>query len=443
MPKSLIAGTGRFILATTLISGLLAVCVSNWTAHPGEAALLVLPFAMGLILWLRWPRVRRLRRWPIIIYLVVVTLAVLTAECVAAWFVGGRVIPIEVFWAVYFIIGWRLTWAVWSCTVGRCGELGRLHRIRRRRRGAQLSRAPVYLIPVARFLATACIFAPLLVGSLVHRIKIGNPLELDDYRSLNLDPITFETADGLRLSGWFLGDPGATDTVIICHGAGANKANFIGFLTLFYGHGYNGLIFDFRGHGDSDGHTSSFGLYEERDVRAAVDWLRRERPDKCRHIAALGSSMGAMALARAAVHDQRIEALVLDSCFVSAKQFLLDHMERLPLIGRPMGNLLLIGGSINLGSSLYEMDLTEDIARIAPRPILFIHGDEDFLIQPSTMNALFDLAGSPKEKWLGRGPHSNVLAVEYDEYQRRVIDFFNRSLNRPPGTRIGRQARQP
>ncbi len=443
MPSVCVAGSCRRILAVLLIATAFALILSQRTSHPGEAVLLVMPFAMGAVLWLRWPRVRCFRKWPIIIYLVVVSLAVFMAELIAAWFVGGRVIPIEVFWAVYFIIAWRLSWAVWSRSIGRLGEGYRLRLVRRRRRGMRVAVAPIYLIPTARLVATACVFAPLLIGSLVHRIKIGNPLQLDDYRSLNIEPIAFETEDGLKLSGWFLGDVGATDTVIICHGAGANKANFIGFLTLFYGHGFNGLIFDFRGHGDSDGHTSSFGLYEDRDVRAAVDWLRRDRPDKCRRIVALGSSMGAMALARAAAGDPRIEAIVLDSCFVSASQFLMDHTGRLPLIGRPLTHLLLVGVSINLGRSIYEMDLSHDIMKIGPRPILFIHGDEDFLIRPSNMDLLFDLANPPREKWLGHGPHSNVLAVEYDEYQRRVVGFLNKSLGRTPRSGAGRLTALP
>jgi alpha-beta hydrolase superfamily lysophospholipase len=59
--------------------------------------------------------------------------------------------------------------------------------------------------------------------------------------------------------------------VVICHGAGANRGNFIDFLSVFHTRGYNSLIFDARGHGDSDGHTCTFGLYETRDVAGGGD----------------------------------------------------------------------------------------------------------------------------------------------------------------------------
>jgi fermentation-respiration switch protein FrsA (DUF1100 family) len=418
----------RETLVIAAISILLIKLLQKVTSHPSEAVFLVMPPSAFALLVAHWPEVLRVKKIMLLVYLTVITVMVLGAELVAAWFVGGRVIPIEVFWGVYFIIGWRLNWAIWKRTVGTLSESRRLELLKQGRSGRIKSR----LISGGRALFTLCVFVPLIVGSLVHRVKIGNPVSMADYRSLDLQPVDFKTADGLNISGWFLAERGATDTVIICHGAGANKANFIGFLTLFYGTGYNGLIFDFRGHGDSDGHTTSFGLYEDRDVRAALDWLRKERPEQCRHIVALGSSMGAMALARAAARDSRIEAVVLDSCFLSARKFTLDHLGRIPIVGWPLTQLMMLGVSANLGHSMYALDLTEAIPQIAPRPIFFIHGDEDFLIRPENMNILYDLARSPKDKWLGHGPHSNVMAVEYEEYQRRVVGFLDCTLGKTP-----------
>jgi fermentation-respiration switch protein FrsA (DUF1100 family) len=168
---------------------------------------------------------------------------------------------------------------------------------------------------------------------------------------------------------------------------------------------------------------------ESRDVTAAVDWLKQNRPSEARHIVALGSSMGAMALVRAAADDPRIEAIVLDSCFTSASEFARFHMGKLPLVGPAMRPLLLAGTSLHAGHSLWNLDAREPIARMAPRPVFLIHGDQDHMIDPSNMEELFTCARDPKQKWLGPGPHSNVLAVDYDEYQRRVISFFKNALN--------------
>ena len=62
----------------------------------------------------------------------------------------------------------------------------------------------------------------------------------------------------------------------------------------------NVLLFDFRGHGDSDGHTISLGRHERLDVLAAVHYLRAQRAEQARTVMGLGISMGASALTHAA-----------------------------------------------------------------------------------------------------------------------------------------------
>ena len=51
---------------------------------------------------------------------------------------------------------------------------------------------------------------------------------------------------GLTLDGWFIPEAGARRTILICHGAGANKGNFIWFLGPLMNHGYSFLFFDFN-----------------------------------------------------------------------------------------------------------------------------------------------------------------------------------------------------
>lgn len=284
------------------------------------------------------------------------------------------------------------------------------------------------LVAPARAMLTLFLFIPLASGFLVHRIKIGNPTGSQGHSGFPVEEVTFRTADGLRLSGWFLPERDSDKTVVICHGAGANKSNFVEFMRVFRYQGYNSLIFDFRGHGASEGHTCTFGLYEHADVRAAVDWLKSERPERARHVYGLGSSMGAMALVRSAANDPRIEAVVLDSCFASAPLLVEQHLGRLPLVGPVMATLIPVAASLHAGGSLWDVDAREAVAKLSPRPVLFIHGTKDVLIPPVNMEILFDCAGEPKDMWLGPGPHSNIMTTDFAEYQRRVIEFLNGAL---------------
>jgi len=95
----------------------------------------------------------------------------------------------------------------------------------------------------------------------VHRPKLPNS-EAPDAFDLPYEEVHFPAAkDGLEVSGWFIPSAGSDATVLLCHGLGANKSNFLSAVPFLHQAGYKTLIFDFRGHGDSAGHIASFNRY--------------------------------------------------------------------------------------------------------------------------------------------------------------------------------------
>ena len=69
------------------------------------------------------------------------------------------------------------------------------------------------------------------------------------------------------------------------------------------------------------------------------------------------------------------------------------------------------------------------LRRLAPRPLLMIHGTADTYIRPSMARALFDTARGPKELWLVEGAkHNQALQAANGEYRRRVLAFFEEHL---------------
>ncbi|MBN1488421.1 MAG: alpha/beta fold hydrolase [Phycisphaerae bacterium] len=437
------AARGRLAGFVAIGSVIAFPLLNRLTCHPGETVILLLPLAFGAMLWFGWPAVRRVAWWKYALYVGFLVLIVAGAEAFAAYVARGRLLWIEVVWAIYFIIAWRMAWGLWKRTVGVAGERYRRWGRRARRRAGglrqlsgarwRMATAALFIGP-ARFCLVVFVFAPLLLGSLIHRIKIGNSADFGGYASLPIETVSFPTEDGLTISGWFLPDGNSDSTVVICHGAGANKGNFVDFLGVFHTRGYNALIFDFRGHGESSGHTSTFGLFETADVRAAVDWLKNERPRQAQHVYALGSSMGAMALVRAAANDPRIEAIILDSAYVSAPLLARQHTAGIPVIGRAFSDLILAAMSLHAGRSMWSLDASDAIAALSPRPVLLIHGEDDLVIPPVNLSLLFDLANEPKTQWLGPGMHSNIMFADFDGYQQRVITFLDQAKSAQAAT---------
>ena len=87
---------------------------------------------------------------------------------------------------------------------------------------------------------------------------------------LKYKDISFVTEDGIRLKGWWIPVRGSDKVVIQLHGHSGSIDPDIQYLPELHQHGYHVLMFDFRGHGRSEGKVVTFGYLERRDVLAAV-----------------------------------------------------------------------------------------------------------------------------------------------------------------------------
>lgn len=400
--------------------------------HPSEIVYLLMPPVLAGLLWWRLPSVREIKPRQVLIYVAVVTAAVSGMIVALAYLARLRLKWHEIAIVVWFVFAWRLAWAVWVPAVS--WAIRSVFRIpATAATGSRATRLP--LVPsLLRLVLTLVVFAPLFVGAVItHRFKFGDGIDPAAEGLGPYETVTFRTKDGLDIAGWFFSDADSDSTVVICHGAGANKGNFLPFVLLFENTGYNALIFDLRAHGDSDGHTTTYGLREALDVTAAVDWLRAERPDRARHVFGLGSSMGAVALIAAASAGASFDAIVLDSCYSSVQEMADYHLGRLGPVGRAWGRLVLGSASLQSDVMIGSFDLVSRVESLHTTPMYFIHSTEDVVIPVEQSDRVFDAATtSRKHRWHSVGPHSNIVSAEFEEYQRRVIAFFDEARGGPP-----------
>ncbi|UCD27296.1 MAG: alpha/beta fold hydrolase [Planctomycetota bacterium] len=361
----------------------------------------------------------------LVVYVIIMTLLIWGALIIVAQIARAKVPAVEVIIVLWFTIGWRLAWTIWVRTVGRLGQKwvrwGRM-----RRRGGLRAPFIIRLIPICRATLTVIIFIPLFLSTvLTHRCKLTDGQDPQSIFNMKYESIRIRTNDGLTLDGWFIGEENAERTIIICHGAGANKGNFVWFLGPLAYKGYNVVFFDFRAHGGSSGRTTTYGIHEKTDVIAVVNWLKRERSDQSRLIIGLGSSLGSMALILAAAEDPRIDAVILDSPFASHGELAMHHARRLPIIGPFLTNILLAAMSVQTGANFFTVSAEKAISEIGLRPVLIIHGQDDFVMPKSHSRRLYDAAKGPHEIWFGPGPHSNIVTTDPDGYTKHLFDFLN------------------
>lgn len=100
-------------------------------------------------------------------------------------------------------------------------------------------------------------------------------------------------------------------TLIVSHGAGEFKENYLEMAEYLSKRGVSCLLLDMHGHGDSGGHRYHVAMKEwVPDLIAALDYLAT-RPDvDIQKIGAFGLSSGGTAILEAAVTESRLRALI-------------------------------------------------------------------------------------------------------------------------------------
>src|SRR5947209_4729344 len=155
----------------------------------------------------------------------------------------------------------------------------------------------------------------------IEEFNLNVPLtEPEPPRSLQRS-LTFQTSDGKLLCGDFWAQAHPAPTVILCHGYRASRAQLRPGAAVEYKSGYNVLLFDFRGHGDSDSVTTSGGNAEVRDLEAAIAVARMQPETLPNKIILHGFSMVA-AIALLTPPHPEVAAIIADSPFARSDDIL-------------------------------------------------------------------------------------------------------------------------
>lgn len=238
---------------------------------------------------------------------------------------------------------------------------------------------------------------------------------------LDYEAVRFKTADGLTLAGWFLPATGEPQgTVIHFHGNAANITNHIVLVEWLPRHGYNVLMFDYRGYGESEGKVTRTGTI--RDGHAAIDYAL-SRPDvRGRPLFAYGQSLGGAVAVVVAAERPEINAVVAESAFSGYRRIAARVARRL-VFSQWLANGL---AALTVSAGHDPIDVVD---QIAPRPLLVIVAGADEVCFPELGRELFEAAAEPKEFWLAPGAgHLGILEDHDQELMERITQFFQRAV---------------
>ncbi len=222
---------------------------------------------------------------------------------------------------------------------------------------------------------------------------------------LDFESISFETRDGVKLSGWFIPRENARGVILFCHGNAGNISHRLESIQIFHRLGLDILIFDYRGYGQSEGKPSEQGTYQ--DAEAAWRYLIEERQVDPNEIIVFGRSLGG-AVASWLAQSHTPGALILESAFTSLRDIAARLYPYLPV------RLLL----------RFEYNTAEHLGRVNC-PVLIVHSREDEIMPFSHGRRLFEVANEPKRFLELTGTHNEGFLTSGKRYEEGLNAFIS------------------
>ena len=243
--------------------------------------------------------------------------------------------------------------------------------------------------------------------------------------------VSFRTADGLTLRGWFV--PVSRDrAAVLVHGKDTNRLGTEHSLRVagwLRDAGYSLLLFDLRGHGESDGDRFSLGQHERKDVAAAVDLLAGYGFPTGR-IVLVGESMGAAVAIQGLALRPDVAAVVADSAYADGQAIVREAGPSETRLPDWYTAAIVLAAKILFGIDAGAVDPAA-VVRATPRvPLLIVHCDGDTLIDPHHARDLRDAsANGGTLLWTATGcGHVGASGRYPDDYRSRLITFVDAQL---------------
>lgn len=248
-------------------------------------------------------------------------------------------------------------------------------------------------------------------------------IEIEDYYMEIMSDCAIKSFDGLKLSAKYIKNDTSNNWVILVHGYTANAKSMLSLADKYYKKGFSILAPDQRGHGQSEGSYTSFGIKEKEDMKARITWIKDM--DKDAKIIVHGESMGAATtMLLAGDNPENLLAFIEDCGYTSFYAMQIDQLKGdLGLLVYPITFIANIIGKIRFSSDFYKSNI--DSMKNTRIPGLFIHGKSDRLVPVQMCYDLYKTHQGKKSLYTPTpADHAECKFYDQDEYFRQIFEFL-------------------
>ncbi|QED46142.1 alpha/beta hydrolase [Cytobacillus dafuensis] len=260
-------------------------------------------------------------------------------------------------------------------------------------------------------------------------------VELTETPKMPFEDVSIPGKTG-KLKGWFIPSVNRgvekSPLIMIVHGWGSSRSRMLRYVEPLYIAGYSLLLFDIRGHGDSDGVKALTVKTFRDDVVSAVIYAQKRKEVDPYRIGILAHSFGGFGSLLANKRRLGIKALVTDSIPTQFRTIMETALKKYKLPYFPLGPILTKLMFIRAGIKSDELKGFDARQALNEQktPILMIHSKNDHYVPPSELTYLIENQPAHSEtiEFLfveSKGHRSSETDLKF---WQEVIPFFERNV---------------
>ncbi|WP_339216136.1 alpha/beta hydrolase [Ornithinibacillus sp. FSL M8-0202] len=230
-------------------------------------------------------------------------------------------------------------------------------------------------------------------------------------------------------AGYLENDRKTGKAVILAHGYRGNRDHMDNLVKFYYDQGFDVLLPDARGHGESEGDYVGYGWHDRLDYVQWINLLVEEYGAE--QIVLHGNSMGASLVLMTSGEElpDEVKGIIADSGYTTVKEELkhqLKHLYHIPAF--PILDITSMITKVRAGYFFGEASAIDQVKNNT-RDLFIIHGDADELVPTEMAYELFEAAGGDKELWIvPNAGHTKAYNVATEEFQDRLQQFLDKAL---------------
>ncbi|MBQ8183918.1 MAG: alpha/beta hydrolase [Clostridia bacterium] len=248
-----------------------------------------------------------------------------------------------------------------------------------------------------------------------------------DWFDSNAEDVFLRNSEDKSLHGFSLKNYSTSHSyVIICHSMTANARDMAVFAHHFFDLGFNVLLPESRGFGESEYEKTTFGYRERYDIADWVNMIVEEDADSAIFLYGMGLGGSTVLMASSLEMPDNVKGIISDSAYANLHDLFKENakeMYKLPSF--PLVSIASTYNGIVNDWKFKDVDVIEQVRKSA-FPILFIHGGDDRIVPVEHSNDMYEactVEGSDHLHISGAS-HCGAMSRKTEKYWMNVDSFI-------------------